>query len=383
MSARQLIIAHDLGTSGDKASLHAADGRLLASHTVRYGTEFGPGGTAEQDPREWWSAFCAATRRLLSETGSAAGEIACVAMSGQMQSLVLVDDRDEPLRPAIIWADTRAGAERDLLAQRVGDDRAFEILGHRLDPSYTLAKAMWVRAHEPELFARADGILVAKDYLTLCATGRRCTDPSDASGTNAFDQRAGSVVRRAARGRRARWRAAAGAAAFRDRRGRAHRRGGRGNRAAAGYARRRRWWRWCLRRAGGWPGRPWLRRQCHHRLQRLAVGRHGGAGARSAAADGDLRPRHPRPLPAPGGDAGRRVLARLAGRDARGRPGSRAAGPAHGRRRDQGGRRGPLLPALPAGRTSSRCGTRACAGPSWAWPATTAAHTWLVPFSRG
>ena len=191
MSTRQLIIAHDLGTSGDKASLHAADGRLLASHTVRYGTDFGPGGTAEQDPRDWWSAFCAATRRLLSETGSAAGEIACVAMSGQMQSLVLVDDHDEPLRPAIIWADTRAGTERDLLARRVGDDRAFEILGHRLDASYTLAKAMWVRAHEPELFARADGVLVAKDYLTLCATGRRCTDPSDASGTNAFDQRAG------------------------------------------------------------------------------------------------------------------------------------------------------------------------------------------------
>ncbi len=189
---RQLIIAHDLGTSGDKASLHAADGRLLASHTVHYRADFGAGGKAEQDPHDWWSAFCTATRSLLSETGSAAGEVACVAMSGQMQGLVLVDERDEPLRPAIIWADTRAGAERDLLAQRVGGDHAFEILGHRLDASYTLAKAMWVRAHEPEVFARADGILVAKDYVTLRATGRRCIDPSDACGTNAYDQRAGT-----------------------------------------------------------------------------------------------------------------------------------------------------------------------------------------------
>jgi len=189
---RQLIVAHDLGTSGDKASLHAADGRLLAAHTERYPADFGVGGKAEQDPHDWWAAFCAATRKLLAESGAQPGEIACVALSGQMQSLVLVDEADEPVRPAIIWADTRASAERDLLAERVGDDRAFEIMGHRLDATYTLPKAMWVRTHEPEVFARANGILIAKDYVTLRATGRRCTDPSDATGTNAYDQRAGT-----------------------------------------------------------------------------------------------------------------------------------------------------------------------------------------------
>jgi len=65
-------------------------------------------------------------------------------------------------------------------------------MGHRPDATYTLPKAMWVREHEPDVFARADGILVAKDYVTLRATGHRCTDPSDASGTNAYDQRAGT-----------------------------------------------------------------------------------------------------------------------------------------------------------------------------------------------
>jgi xylulokinase len=73
----------------------------------------------------------------------------------------------------------------------VAPAHAFEVLGHRLDATYTLPKAMWVRDHEPAIFERAEGILVAKDYLTLRATGRRCTDPSDASGTNAYDQRAG------------------------------------------------------------------------------------------------------------------------------------------------------------------------------------------------
>jgi xylulokinase len=189
---RQLIVAHDLGTSGDKASLHAADGRLLAAHTERYPVDFGAGGFAEQDPDDWWAAFCAATRRLLAESGAEAGEVACVVLSGQMQSLVLVDASGRPLRPAIIWADTRASAERDLLAERVGDDRAFELMGHRLDATYTLPKAMWVRTHEPEVFGRAEGILIAKDFVTSRATGRRCTDPSDATGTNAYDQRAGT-----------------------------------------------------------------------------------------------------------------------------------------------------------------------------------------------
>ena len=189
---RRLIIAHDLGTSGDKASLHDGGGRLLASHTEPYGADFGAGGKAEQDPDDWWTAFCSATRALLAMTGVHANEVACVVLSGQMQSLVLVDGSGAPLRPAIIWADTRATAERDLLAERVGGDRAFEIMGHRLDATYTLPKAMWVRDHEPDVFAQAEGILIAKDYVTMRATGRRCTDPSDATGTNAYDQRAGT-----------------------------------------------------------------------------------------------------------------------------------------------------------------------------------------------
>ncbi len=219
---RRKIVAHDLGTSGDKASLHAADGRLLASRTVHYPADFGPGGRAEQDPADWWSAFCTATRALLADTGTTSDEVACVVLSGQMQSLVLVDATDQPIRPAIIWADTRASAERDRLAQRVGEERAFEIMGHRPDATYTLPKAMWVREHEPDVFARADGILVAKDYVTLRATGRRCTDPSDASGTNAYDQRCGYLVGRAAGGSRAGRRPAAADRALGHGRRRAH-----------------------------------------------------------------------------------------------------------------------------------------------------------------
>jgi xylulokinase len=189
---RQLILAHDLGTSGDKASLHAADGSLLAARTEHYPTVFGAGGRAEQDPAAWWAAFCAATRALLDEAGGRPGDVACVAMSGQMMGVVLVDGRDEAVRPALIWADTRAWSEAALLADRIGAERGYTLLGHPIDPTYCLAKWMWLRDHEPEAWARATGLLVAKDFITLRLTGRRCIDPSDAAGTNAWDQVAGT-----------------------------------------------------------------------------------------------------------------------------------------------------------------------------------------------
>ena len=187
---QQLIVAHDLGTSGDKASLHDADGRLLASHTEHYPTDYGHGGKAEQDPADWWTAFCASTRALLSETDARPDEVACVVLSGQMMGAVLVDADDQPTRPAVIWADTRAMAEAQRLAEAVGFERGYELLGHRLDPTYSLPKLMWLREHDPDAWAKATGVLLAKDYITLRLTGRCVIDPSDASGTNAFDQTA-------------------------------------------------------------------------------------------------------------------------------------------------------------------------------------------------
>jgi xylulokinase len=185
-----MIIAHDLGTTGDKATLVDDQGQMVASVTTRYRTDFGPGGKAEQNPRDWWDSVCLATRSLITSRPDGAEQVEAVSFSGQMMGAVLLDQRGEPLRPAIIWADTRSGEQTERLLATVDMERAYAITGHRLNPTYSLSKIMWVRDTEPDLFASVRHFFLAKDYIAFKLTGVIATDPSDASSTNAYDQSA-------------------------------------------------------------------------------------------------------------------------------------------------------------------------------------------------
>ncbi|WP_407561892.1 xylulokinase [Streptomyces sp. 184] len=187
-----MIIAHDLGTTGDKASLHADDGTPVAALTEHYDTDFRAGGIAEQDPEVWWRAVCAATRRLLAHTGVRPAEVAAVGFSGQMMGAVLLDSAYRPVRPSLIWADHRSQEQADRLIAALGAERAYRLLGHQLHPTYSLTKVMWVRDREPETFARVAHVCLAKDYVVHRLTGVLATDRSDASSTNAYDQPAGA-----------------------------------------------------------------------------------------------------------------------------------------------------------------------------------------------
>ncbi|HEY0375213.1 MAG TPA: xylulokinase [Amnibacterium sp.] len=186
-----VILAHDLGTTGDKATLISADGALIAAASVPYPADFGAGGKAEQSAEDWWRAVCDATRQLLAERPGIERDIAAVSFSGQMMGAVLLDDAGDPVRPAIIWADTRSVAEAGLLVERFGMREAYRVTGHRFNATYSLSKVMWVREHEPEAFARTRHVVLAKDFVVHRLTGRFATDPSDASSTNAFDQATG------------------------------------------------------------------------------------------------------------------------------------------------------------------------------------------------
>ncbi|GAA1434348.1 xylulokinase [Microlunatus lacustris] len=185
-----MIISHDLGTTGNKATLVSDEGRVVAAVTATYGTDFGPRGKAEQDAGDWWDAVCRATRDLLAQAAVAPADVEVVSFSGQMMGAVLLDGAGVPVRPAIIWADTRSVAQTATLVEKVGMERGYRITGHRLNPTYSLSKIMWVRDHEPDAFARAEKVVLAKDYVAFRLTGVLATDPSDASSTNAYDQQA-------------------------------------------------------------------------------------------------------------------------------------------------------------------------------------------------
>jgi len=187
-----MIIAHDLGTTGNKASLHADNGHLLAQCTVAYDTRYGSGGRVEQDPGEWYHAVVTATRQLMDQVDACPEEVRGVGLSGQMMGAVLLDENHEPVRPAMIWADHRATLQAEQLLDSVSMESAYAELGHRINPTYSLAKVMWVRDNEPAVWARTRHVCLAKDYVTHRLTGVLVTDPSDASSTNAYDQELGA-----------------------------------------------------------------------------------------------------------------------------------------------------------------------------------------------
>src|SRR4051794_12929474 len=155
-----MIISHDLGTTGDKATLVSNDGEVLAAVTSLYGTDFGPRGKAEQNAEDWWDALCAATRELIAQASVSAADIEVVSFSGQMMGAVLLDSAGTPVRPAIIWADTRSVAQSSSLVDRVGMAAGYAITGHRLNPTYSLSKIMWLRDQEPDVFARARTVVL-------------------------------------------------------------------------------------------------------------------------------------------------------------------------------------------------------------------------------
>jgi xylulokinase len=181
------ILAHDLGTTGNKATLYDREGRLIGSAFYGYTTEYAHTGWAEQNPDDWWQAVCASTRRLLQESGIRGDEIACITFSGQMMGCVPVDRSARPLRSAIIWSDVRSVDQERHVSQRIAPEEIYRITGHRLSSSYSLTKMLWLRDHQPDVYRSTYKFIHAKDSIVARLTGAFVTDPSDASSMNLYD----------------------------------------------------------------------------------------------------------------------------------------------------------------------------------------------------
>ncbi|WP_322797776.1 xylulokinase [Thermoflexus sp.] len=179
----------DVSTTATKALIIDPDGEVVAVASSEYAYETPRPMWAEQHPYLWWTATVDSIRRVLAESGVDPADIGGVGLTGQMHGLVLLDERGEVLRPAILWNDQRTAAECDEIRARLGKDRLIQITGNDALAGFTAPKILWVRNHEPEIFRRVRHILLPKDYVRYRLTGEFATDKADGAGTILFDLR--------------------------------------------------------------------------------------------------------------------------------------------------------------------------------------------------
>jgi xylulokinase len=182
-----MLLGLDISTTGAKALLIDHDGAVISSATTPLALSTPKALWSEQEPRDWWQAMVTSIRQSLAEAKLAGAAVEAIGLTGQMHGLVLLDDRGEVLRPAILWNDQRCGAECDEIRSRVGPERLIRITGNDALTGFTAPKILWVEKHEPEIYQRARHVLLPKDYLRYKLTGRFAMDKADGSGTMLFD----------------------------------------------------------------------------------------------------------------------------------------------------------------------------------------------------
>jgi xylulokinase len=174
------LVGLDVGTTGLKALAITPGGDVVASAEEHYGLSSPQPGWSEQDPEDWWRASESALARL----GVAKSR---VGLSGQMHGLVCLDEQGEVLRPAMLWNDQRTAAECAEIEERLGLERLITLTGNRALTGFTAPKLLWLRRHEPDVYARIHRVVLPKDYVRLRLTGEWVIDAADASGTLLFD----------------------------------------------------------------------------------------------------------------------------------------------------------------------------------------------------
>jgi xylulokinase len=184
----RLFLGIDVSTTGAKALLADEKGTVVASATTALSLQTPKPLWSEQDPNEWWDGTVKSIREALANARVRADEIAAVGLTGQMHGLVLLDKDNRVLRPAILWNDQRTAAECDEIRSRLGGREALvKATGNDALTGFTAPKILWVRNHEPEVYARAALVLLPKDYVRLRLTGVAGMDKADGSGTLLFD----------------------------------------------------------------------------------------------------------------------------------------------------------------------------------------------------
>ena len=178
----------DVGTGGTRALLVEETGKVQHAFTAAHEEmQMEHPLWAEQHPDDWWEAAQKAIRGVIAASGVSGENIRGIGLSGQMHGLVLIDEGDRVIRPALIWCDQRSQAQVDAINASIGKETVLACIANPVLTGFTLPKLLWVRDNEPESFARVRKILLPKDFLRLRLTGEYASDVSDASGTALFD----------------------------------------------------------------------------------------------------------------------------------------------------------------------------------------------------
>lgn len=182
-----LYIGIDLGTSAVKLLLMNGEGKIQKIVSKEYPLYFPNPGWSEQKPQDWYEQTMAGIKELIQDADKS--KIAGISFGGQMHGLVILDQEDKVIRPALLWNDGRTYEECDYLNQVIGKEKLSEYTANISFTGFTAPKLLWVRNKEPENFARIAKIMLPKDYIAYKLTGVNCTDVSDASGMLLMDVR--------------------------------------------------------------------------------------------------------------------------------------------------------------------------------------------------
>ena len=180
-----LYIGVDLGTSAVKLLLMDANGKIKNIVSKEYPLYFPHPGWSQQDPQDWYTQTVEGIRELTADCDKS--QVAGISFGGQMHGLVVLDENDEVIRPAILWNDGRTDKETDYLNRMIGKDKLSKYTANIAFAGFTAPKILWMKENEPENFARIQKIMLPKDFLAYKLSGVFCTDYSDASGMLLLD----------------------------------------------------------------------------------------------------------------------------------------------------------------------------------------------------
>ncbi len=189
---KELLLGIDIGTSACKIAVFRKNGEVVATANGKYNVYYPKPGYAEQDPDEWWSAVCKATKECLWKGNVDPADIAGIGVDGQSWSAIAIDRRGDVLARTPIWMDNRSAAVCERISEEIGEEEIFKVSGNPLTAQYTTGKVLWYQKNRPEVYQQTDKILQSNAFIVYRLTGKVSQDICQSYGWHCFNMADGT-----------------------------------------------------------------------------------------------------------------------------------------------------------------------------------------------